>query len=261
MEKLVDVHAHLDDEQFEGEVAEIVSRAKANGVEIIITNGTNVSSSKRAVEIAERFDEVFCAVGIHPEDIDGFCMDDLKEIERLCECDKVVAIGEIGLDYHFRSDNKLEQIKVFEEQLKLAHKLALPVVIHCRDAVGDMLETLKRNKDLLSFGALMHCFSESVEVYHEIQKLGLYISVGGVLTFKNAKKIVEVARVCDKTKILLETDCPYLAPVPKRGERNEPQNVRFVAQKLAEIWGMSEDEVAKITTGNAKRLFWRNYGI
>ena len=107
MEKLVDVHAHLDDEQFEGEVAEIVSRAKANGVERIITNGTNVSSSKRAVEIAERFDEVFCAVGIHPEDIDGFCMDDLKEIERLCECDKVVAIGEIGLDYHFRSDNKL----------------------------------------------------------------------------------------------------------------------------------------------------------
>ena len=261
MEKLVDVHAHLDDEQFEGEVAEIVSRAKANGVEKIITNGTNVSSSKRAVEIAESFDEVFCAVGIHPEDIDGFCMDDLKEIERLCECDKVVAIGEIGLDYHFRSDNKLEQIKVFEEQLKLAHKLALPVVIHCRDAVGDMLEILKRNKDLLSFGALMHCFSESVEVYREIEKMGLYISVGGVLTFKNAKKVVEVASICDRTKIVLETDCPYLAPVPKRGERNEPQNVRFVAQKLAEIWRMSEDEVAKITIENAKRLFWRNYGI
>ena len=165
------------------------------------------------------------------------------------------------MDLTIISENKLEQIKVFEEQLKLAHKLALPVVIHCRDAVGDMLETLKRNKDLLSFGALMHCFSESVETYQEIQKLGLYISVGGVLTFKNAKKIVEIASICDKTKILLETDCPYLAPVPKRGERNEPQNVRFVAQKLAEIWGMGEDEVAKITTENAKRLFWRNYGI
>ena len=261
MEKLVDVHAHLDDQQFEGEIAEIVSRAKANGVERIITNGTNMSSSKRAVEIAESFDEVFCAVGIHPEDIDGFCENDLKEIERLATNKKVVAIGEIGLDYHFRSDNKELQKMVFEEQLKLAHKLALPVVVHCRDAVGDMLEILKRNKDLLSHGVLMHCFSESVEIYREIEKLGLYISVGGVLTFKNAKKIVEVASICDKTKIMLETDCPYLAPVPKRGERNEPQNVRYVAQKLAEIWGVSEDEVAKITTENAKRLFWRNYGI
>lgn len=261
MEKLVDVHAHLDDVQFEGEVAEIVSRAKANGVERIITNGTNVSSSKRAVEIAESFDEVFCAVGIHPEDIDGFCMDDLKEIERLCKCDKVVAIGEIGLDYHFRDDNKAMQIKVFETQLKLAHQLNLPVVIHCRDAVGDMLEILKRNKNLLSNGALMHCFSESVEVYREIEKMGLYISVGGVLTFNNAKKIVDVAKVCDRSKIVIETDSPYLAPSPKRGTRNEPQNVRFVAQKLAEIWGVGEEQVAKITTENAMRLFWRNYGI
>lgn len=261
MEKLVDVHAHLDDQQFEGEISEVVDRAKESGVERIITNGTNVFSSKRAVQIAESFDEVFCAVGIHPEDIDGFCDSDLKEIERLAKAKKVVAIGEIGLDYHFRTDNKELQKRVFEEQLKIAHRLELPVVIHSRDAVGDMLEILKKNKDLLSHGALMHCFSESVEVYREIERLGLYISVGGVLTFKNAKKIVEVASICDKTKILLETDCPYLAPVPKRGERNEPQNVKFVAQKLAEIWDVDQNEVAKITTENAKRLFWRNYGI
>lgn len=261
METLIDVHAHLDDCQFENDVKLVVERAKSCGVEKIITNGTNVLSSKRAVQIAGLFDNVFCTVGIHPEDIDELKSEDFLKIEELAREKKVLAIGEIGLDYHFRDDNKAMQIKVFETQLKLAHKLNLPVVIHCRDAVGDMLEILKRNKNLLSNGALMHCFSESVEVYREIEKMGLYISVGGVLTFNNAKKIVDVAKVCDRSKIVIETDSPYLAPSPKRGTRNEPQNVRFVAQKLAEIWGVGEEEVAKITTENAMRLFWRNYGI
>lgn len=257
MEKLIDTHAHLDDQMFLDDLEDVITRAEQDGIEKIITNGTNVSSSKRALEIAQTHANVFCAVGIHPEDIEGFCEKDLKEIEELAGCEKVVAIGEIGLDYHFRADNKEQQKKVFVEQLKLGHKLNLPVIIHSRDATWDMLEILKQNKDLLGRGAVMHCFSESVEVYREIQKLGLFISVGGVLTYKNAKKIVEIVEVCDRNKILLETDCPYLSPVPHRGERNEPKNVRHTAQKLAQIWGESEESVARITTQNAQNLFWR----
>lgn len=257
MEKLIDVHAHLDDQMFFEDLEDVITRAEEEGIEKIITNGTNVSSSKRALEIAQTHANVFCAVGIHPEDTTGFCEKDLKLIEQLAQNKKVVAIGEIGLDYHFRADNKDLQKKVFVDQLKLGHKLNLPVIIHSRDAAGDMLEILKQNKHLLERGAVLHCFSESVEIYREIQKLGLFISVGGVLTYKNAKKIVEVVEVCDRNKILLETDCPYLSPVPHRGERNEPKNVRYTAQKLAEIWGISEDEVARITTQNAQKLFWR----
>ena len=257
MEKLIDVHAHLDDQMFLEDLEDVITCAEEEGIERIITNGTNVSSSKRAVEIAQNHEGVFCAVGIHPEDIENFCDDDIKQIERLAKSPKVVAIGEIGLDFHFRTDNKEQQKKVFISQLELAHRLNLPVIIHSRDAAGEMLDILKQNKHLLSRGAVLHCFSESVEIYREIQKLGIFISVGGVLTYKNAKKIVEVAKICDKTKILLETDCPYLSPVPHRGERNEPKNVRHTAQKLAEIWGMSEDDVAKITTENANNLFWR----
>ena len=179
MEKLVDVHAHLDDEQFEGEVAEIVSRAKANGVERIITNGTNVSSSKRAVEIAERFDEVFCAVGIHPEDIDGFCMDDLKEIERLCKCDKVVAIGEIGLDYHTQGFDSQKQKEILLKQLVLADKLNLPVCIHVRDGFGDILQLFEENKQYLKNGGVIHCYSGSPEIDKQFVQFGFKLGFGG----------------------------------------------------------------------------------
>ncbi len=261
MNYFVDIHAHIDDEAFAENVEAVVFRSEDNNVKRIITNGTSVESSKRCLKLANSFENVYAAVGIHPECVDELVEDDLKQIEVLAKEDKVVAVGEIGIDYHYTKENKEKQIALFIEQLKIADKLHLPVIIHSRDCIGDMLEVLKENKELLSNGFVMHCFSESVEVLREILKLGGSISVGGILTYKNARVLLEVAKVVPKDKIMLETDCPYLSPEGFRGQINEPKNIPYVAKKLAQLWDMTADEVMKVTTKNAINMFWRGDGI
>ena len=193
--------------------------------------------------------------GVHPEDANEYSENAQKKLIELCKSKKVVAIGEIGLDYHYEGFDKEKQKEVFLKQIVLADKLSLPIQIHCRDAMEDAMKILKENKDKLSRGGIFHCYSGSIEEAKEILKLGFSFSFGGVCTFKNARKAVEVINFLPIENILLETDCPYLAPEPHRGEVNEPKNIPFIAEKIAQIKNIQLEEVAKITTENAKRIF------
>lgn len=248
----VDTHAHLTDCAFEGEIETVVCRAHENNVGAIITSGYDLKSSKEAILISEKFKNVFASIGYYPEYCENF---DEKSLKNLAKSEKVVAIGEIGLQYTENMPPKEKQIDVFEKQIKLAYELKLPIVVHCRDAYGDCLDILKKNKEFLKFGGTLHCYAGSKEMAEEFVKLGLHISIGGVSTFKNAQKTKDVASVVSLDKILLETDCPYLAPVPFRGKRNEPMYIFVIAQNLAEIKGLQVEEIAKKTTENARRLF------
>lgn len=251
----IDTHAHLTDAKFTGEEGEIIFQAKQCKVEKIITSGFNLASSKQAVSFAQKHDGVFASIGIYPENIEELDDFTLQELEKLASNQKVVAIGEIGLQYTENMPDHIKQKDGFAKQIRLAHKLQKPIVIHCREAYGDTLEVLKANKEFLSFGGTLHCYGGSLEVAKEFISLGLYISVGGVSTFKNASRLQEVIKQIPIENILLETDCPYLAPVPFRGKRNQPSLVPTIAQNLANLKGISVEEVEKITTQNARRLF------
>lgn len=252
---LIDTHAHLTDDRFSEDVEEVIQKAKDNTVEFIITSGADLLTSKKAVALAEKYDGVYASVGVHPQDVDKFNDEIENELEKLAKSKNVVAIGEIGLEYMDNSPNKDLQKEVFERQIKLANKLGLPIVIHTRNAIGDTMEILKKNKDLLVNGGTLHCFSESGEIAKEAIKLGLNISVGGVSTFTNAKKLQEAIKTVPIEKIILETDCPYLAPTPFRGQRNDPSFIPIIAQNLAKLKEMDVQDVARITTENARRLF------
>ena len=246
---IFDTHAHYDDEVFSENFDELVFTMKQAGVGGIITCGCDKQSSLKAISLAERYDFIYAAVGIHPGSVDsGTTIQDIKELACHPKC---VAIGEIGLDYYWRQDNKELQHKFLVEQLELANQLDLPVLFHDRDAHADTLEILKQYKPK----GVVHAFSGSVEMAREIIKLGLYIGVGGVLTFKNARALPSVVADTDIERILLETDAPYLAPVPHRGEINNSSNINYVAKKMAEIKGISQEEVLCHTFKNAKNLF------
>lgn len=257
---MIDVHAHLVDEQFEKDLPKVVARAVEDGV-AIISAGCCFSTSKTCVELSEKFESVFATVGIHPQDVDKFEEGDLAKIEKLAKGKKVVAIGEIGLDYHYFdgltkeevSSNKQRQKELFVSQIEIANRLDLPVVVHCRDAMGDTIEILKNNP--LKKESLLHCYGGSVESARILMRLGFSFSFGGVSTFKNARNVQAVIKELPIEKIMLETDCPYLSPEPFRGRRNEPRNVVYVADLIAKIKGLSIEEVASKTTENAKRMF------
>jgi len=250
----VDVHAHLIDEVFQNP-KDVLGRANFFGVEKIICASSNIETSKKSVELANCSEGVFATVGIHPEDACEFDDNSLKELEFLCKNKKVVAIGEIGLDYHYENCDKEQQKDVFLKQIVLADKMSLPIQIHCRDAMEDTMKILKSHKELLKCGGIFHCYSGSIEEAKEILKLGFSFSFGGVCTFKNARRLPEVISLLPIENILLETDCPYLAPEPHRGETNEPKYIPIIAEKIAEIKNMTLEEVARATTKNAKRIF------
>lgn len=250
--EMIDVHAHLTDERF-NDVEDVLARAGETGINKVVCSAFNIDSSKKAVELASKYKNVFANVGLHPENVDEFDNQTLLQIEDLCKSQKVVAVGEIGLDYHFVQDNKQKQKEIFIEQMNLANRLQLPVVIHCRDAMGDLIEIIKQNPPLKN--SLLHCYSGSVESAKILMKYGFSFSFGGVVTFKNAKNVVEVVKELPLERILLETDCPYMTPVPFRGQRNEPKNVVYVADAISKIKNISIEEVAKVTTQNAERLF------
>lgn len=245
-----DSHTHLMDEQFDGIRDEIVENAKKNKVMYMTTIGYNESTSREAAKDANKYEGVYATVGLHPENVDEY--ENFDYIYELAKNSKVVAIGEIGLDYHWGGD-KERQKELFIKQIEIANALGKPVVIHSRDADMDMLEILKNHK--IENGFVMHCFSSSTEILKEVLKLGAYVSIAGPVTFKNARSLVEVAKLVPDDKLLIETDAPYLTPEPFRGKRNESAYVVRTAQKIADLREISLEKLAEITTENAKKFY------
>lgn len=251
---LFDTHVHLNDDQFNDDLEEVIERARLNGVERVVIVGFDEKTIKRAMELIEAYDFMYAAIGWHPVDAIDLTDDYLKWIEELTAHPKVVAIGEIGLDYHWDKSPKDIQQAVFRRQIQLAKRLDLPIIIHNREATEDVV-TILEEEGASEVGGIMHCFSGSPETAKRCLDMNFYISLGGPVTFKNAVKPKEVAKEVPLERLLIETDCPYLAPHPYRGKRNEPSYVKLVAEQIAELKGVSFEEVAKATTENANRLF------
>ncbi|NLP53008.1 TatD family hydrolase [Bacillus sp. RO1] len=251
---LFDTHVHLNADQYEEDLQEVIDRAQAEKVTNMVVVGFDRKTITRAMELVEKYDFLYAAVGWHPVDAIDMTEEDLAWIEDLASHEKVVAIGEMGLDYHWDKSPKEVQKEVFRKQIQLAKKVKLPIVIHNRDATADVVQILKE-EDAKEVGGIMHCFTGSLEVAKECMEMNFYISFGGPVTFKNAKKPKEVVKEIPMEKLLIETDCPYLTPHPYRGKRNEPGYVRLVAEQIAELKELRIEEVAEKTTANAKKLF------
>lgn len=250
----IDTHAHLDDERFDEDRDELIRELPGRGVSRVINPGIDIESSKECIDLSEKYEIIYAGIGIHPHEASKVEGDYLNILDSMAQHKKVVAIGEIGLDYYYDFSPREIQKRVFAEQIELAAKLRLPIIIHNRDSHEDMLDILRANKDLLK-GGVMHSYSGSWEMAKIVLDLGLHISLGGPVTFKNAKKPVEIAENIPLDRLLIETDSPYLTPVPYRGKRNDPGHVGLVAEKIAEIRGMASEEVGRITTDNAIQLF------
>ncbi len=253
---LFDSHAHYNDKKFDIDREKIIKETLNNGVSNFIVAGYNIESSKKAIEIADKYEAIYAIAGISPngvEDIKDKADESILEIEEIAKNKKVVAIGEIGLDYYWNKENKELQKAVFIKQIELANKLNLPIVIHTRDAFVDTIDILKQNT--VNKKGIFHCCPLNQELIKEAVKLGYYISLSGVITFKNAKNVEEVLALIPEEKLLIETDSPYLSPDPLRGKRNNSMNVKYVAEKIAKIKGSTTEEIAELTNKNAKKIF------
>ncbi|MDD3410691.1 MAG: TatD family hydrolase [Eubacteriales bacterium] len=252
---LFDSHCHLESERFQEDFDAVLARMSEHGVSRCLCAGSDMATSERIAELTQKFPFVYGAVGVHPEEIAGFEDGQLERMREWLRLPHVKAVGEIGLDYFYDEQSPRAQQKiVLEKQMDLACELDVPAVFHVRDAHGDMLDLLRSRRNHLPSG-VMHCFSGSVESAREYLDLGFYLSFAGPLTFKNARQLPQVAAYVPLDRVLVETDSPYLAPTPMRGQRNEPGYVRFVAQKLAELRGLTPDELIAHTTENTERLF------
>lgn len=249
-----DTHAHYDDKAFDSDREELFKIMKKEGVEFIVNVGSDLASNRKTLALAKEFPFIYAAIGVHPSETEGLTEDDMQWLQKETENPKVVAIGEIGLDYYWPKPDKSVQRKWFERQLRLAGETGLPVIIHSRDAANDTLEILKDWQQEKT-GGVVHCFSYTKELAREYLNMDYYFGIGGVLTFKNAKKLVEVVEYIPLERILLETDCPYLAPEPYRGKRNQSSYIDFVAQRLAEIKGLDKEEVLVQTMQNARDFY------
>lgn len=252
--ELFDSHAHYNDEKFDNDRSEIIEDIYNFGITKIINAGYSLSSSKKALEIANKYEFMYSIVGVSPNDIKDLPQNYIEQIKQMASDKKVVAIGEIGLDYYWNKENKDKQKEIFIEQIKLANELNLPIVIHSREAVFDTLNILKNEIEAKNKG-IFHCCQLNVDLVREAIKLGFYISFAGPVTFKNSKNAEEVVKLVPLDKILIETDSPYLSPEPKRGTRNDSRNVKFIAQKIADIKQLDINEIAKITYNNAEKIF------
>ncbi|MFF2484422.1 TatD family hydrolase [Paenibacillus sp. NPDC058071] len=251
---LFDTHTHLDSTKFDDDRTETIERARAAGVELMVNIGFNRETIPTTIALAEQYDFIYAAVGWHPVDSIEMKPEDLDWIERLCSHEKVVAIGEIGLDYHWDTSPKEVQHHVFREQIRLARKVNKPIIIHNRDAHEDVVKILQEEQ-ASEVGGVMHCFSGSWETAKKCLDMGFYISFGGPVTFKNARVPKEVLERVPIDRLLIETDSPYLSPHPFRGKRNESAYVSYVADAAAEITGKSKEEIAIITMENGKKCF------
>jgi TatD DNase family protein len=254
-EMLFDSHCHLNSDRFdENDVLEMIHIARDNNVVQILVPGYDMDSSRRAVELADDWQGLYAAVGIHPNDANGVTEEMYDQLREWAKLPQVVAIGEIGLDYHWDTTPKEVQFEVFRRQIRLAKEVKLPIVIHDREAHGDIVQVLKE-EGAKEVGGIMHCFSGSWEMAKECMDMNFMISFGGPVTYKNAKRPQEVASKVPLEYLLVETDSPYLTPEPHRGKPNQPLYVRHVAEKIAELRGMGFDEICRITSENAERIF------
>lgn len=251
---LFDSHAHYNDRKFDGDRFEILDSMEKNGIGYIVNASDSMESIDKILPLCEKYDFMYAAVGVHPEEVGTLCEADIDRLREFSKHKKVCAIGEIGLDYHYDDVPKDVQKYWFDRQLTLAEEVNLPVIIHDREAHEDCLNILKKH-DIRRIGGVMHCYSASCEMARDILGIGMYFGFGGTVTFKNAKKVQKAAEVIPLERILLETDCPYLAPEPHRGERNSSLLMHYVAEKLAEIKGVNVEEVEEVTLQNAKRLY------
>ena len=249
---IFDSHAHYDDPAFDGDRDRLLAELPGMGVARVVDCGADLASSRRAAELAVKYPYFSAAAGIHPEEAHGLPKDWEEQLRKLLALPKMVAVGEIGLDYHFSENPPREtQRVVFEKQIMLANSLGLPVIVHDRDAHGDTMELLRKHRPR----GVVHCFSGSVEMAKEVLRLGMYLGLGGAVTFKNARVPVEVAKMAPPDRLLLETDCPYMAPVPCRGKRNDSSLIAYTAGRIAEIRGEDAQELINRAARNAERLF------
>lgn len=247
-----DTHAHYDDRAFDADRVRLLEEVRADGVALIVVPGCDLKSSRAAIALAERFPFVYAAVGIHPEELQDCTPDALAEIAELAEHPRCVAVGEVGLDYYWDAEHKNEQKLLFRQMIRLALELDKPVIVHDREAHGDCLEIVR---DYPGLRGVFHCFSGSAEMAQELIKRGWYLGFDGPITYKNARRALEVLDICPPERILIETDSPYLSPVPNRGKRNDSRNLRYIVAAIAERLGMSEDEIEGLTMENGKQLF------
>ncbi|WP_294952641.1 TatD family hydrolase [uncultured Eubacterium sp.] len=248
---IFDTHAHYDDEAFDDDRESLILSLKDRGVVGIVSCGCDIASTVANQNLSHSFDDFYFAAGFHPENLEDFSVEDLEKLEPFFADEKCVAVGEIGLDYHWMNSTKEKQRELFVAQIELAKAKGLPVIVHDREAHGDTLDILKATKP----SGVLHCFSGSVEMAREVIKLGMFLGFNGVATFKNARKIPEVIREIPLDRIVLETDCPYLAPEPHRGKRNDSSFIPFIAQRIGEILGISAQEVLDVTNKNARALY------
>ena len=258
---LIDTHCHLQDEVLFEKIDDVILNSNKNNVKMLICSSYDLKSSEKADELTKIYPNVYATVGVHPENCEEYNLDVENEIIDLCKNKKIVAIGEIGLDYHYTKENKDIQKQTFISQIILADKLNLPIVIHTRDAIGDTMEIIREYKNYINNGGVFHCFNASKPVLDEIVKMGFCVSYGGAITFKNSTKLREIVQQTPINSILTETDCPYMAPEPLRGSVNEPKNIVYVAQKIAELKGIDFVELERIMQQNTMRIFKIDEGL
>ena len=246
----IDTHCHIFSEYYD-DIDKVISECRDNDIDKIIINGCNIKSNIEVMELANKYDIVYAAIGFHPTELDDFKEKYFRFLEENINNSKVVAIGEIGLDYHYDNADKEKQIMVFRRQLDIADKYNKPIIVHSRDSIQDTYNILKQYKVKGS----IHCFSGSVEMAREFIKLGYKLGIGGIITYKNAKTIKEVVRDIDLSYILLETDSPYLTPSPYRGESNSPKYIPLIAEAIADIKDVSIVDISRVTTANAEAIF------
>ncbi|MCM1262031.1 MAG: TatD family hydrolase [Butyrivibrio sp.] len=247
-------HAHYDDKAFDGDREALLQSLQLNGIDTVINVGASLESCRKTIELMDKYPFIYGAIGIHPSETGELDEENFKWLKESCRYEKVVAVGEIGLDYHYDEPEHAVQKKWFERQLELAKELELPVVIHSRDAAKDTVDIMKK-MHAEKTGGVIHCYSYTKETAREYLDIDFYFGIGGVITFKNARKLKEAVEYIPINRILLETDSPYLAPEPNRGRRNSSLNIPYIAQEIAQLKGISYEEVAAITHENACRLF------
>lgn len=254
---IFDTHAHYDDDAFDEDRDTLLSGMKEAGVEYIVNVGASMASSERSIALAEKYPFVYAAVGVHPDEVGELDEEKLAQLQEWSKHPKVKAIGEIGLDYYWDKEKHDLQKHWFMRQMELAHDMKLPMIVHSREAAKDTLDMVMAAKPL-ELSGIIHCYSYSVELAREYLNMGYYLGIGGVLTFKNAKKLKEVAEYAPLSQIVLETDCPYLAPVPYRAKRNDSSKLSYVAEELAAIKQVPVEEVIRITSENGRKLYGIN---
>ena len=251
--KIFETHAHYDDTQFDEDREMLLTSLPERGIETVVNVGASLESCKKTLEIAKKYEHVYAAIGIHPDEVGSLNKETFEWLKQQLDGEKVVALGEIGLDYYWDKEGHDVQKKWFIAQLQLAKEMHLPVIIHSREATEDTLNIMKEYGK--GGSGVIHCFSGSVEIAREYVKMGYYLGVGGVVTFKNSRVLKEVVEAVPLSSLVLETDCPYLAPVPNRGKRNDSTMIQYVAQEVARIKGISYEEVVEVTRKNGKELY------